>query len=165
LGDFWGADAEIIKTQSCKGEETDESYRELTHERTPSPGSAIAVCDLRGTGPGQLVARRTVRTLRHDQSHGPCGYLLATRMRNHPTQLRRCEPGEQGAVISRYYGMHGYDWIAIPILPYLYAVNDAEDIPGLADARTVAHLRDQYRRRCLEAMAPDTMQGQPPRGT
>jgi hypothetical protein len=82
-----------------------------------------------------------------------------------PTRLRPCDPGEQGAVISRYYGMHGYDWIAIPILPYLYAVNDAENIPDLADARTVAHLRDQYRRQYLEAVAPDTTRGQAPRGT
>jgi hypothetical protein len=82
-----------------------------------------------------------------------------------PTRLRRCEPGEQGAVISRYYGMHGYDWIAIPIFPYLHAVSDAEQVPSQVDARTVAHLRDQYRRQHLEAIAPDTVRGEAPRGT
>src|SRR4029077_13779201 len=38
--------------------------------------------------------------------------------------LRRCGPGESRAVISRYARIAGYDWIAIPLLPYLYAVND-----------------------------------------
>jgi hypothetical protein len=82
-----------------------------------------------------------------------------------PTRLRRCESDEQGAVISRYYGMHGYDWIAIPIFPYLYAVSDAEQIPSEADAHTVARLRDQYRRQYLEEIAPDGPRGQAPRGT
>jgi len=39
-----------------------------------------------------------------------------------PFQLRRCGPGEQGVVISRYHGIAGHDWIAIPLIPYLYAV-------------------------------------------
>jgi hypothetical protein len=81
-----------------------------------------------------------------------------------PTRLRRCEGGEEGAVISRYYGIHGYDWIAIPIIPYLYAVSDAKEIPNFVDSRTVAHLRDQYRRQYLEIVAPDTDTGQAPRG-
>src|SRR5215472_17427665 len=40
-------------------------------------------------------------------------------------KLRRCEPGEQGTVIARYQGIGGYDWIAMPLVPYLYSVNDA----------------------------------------
>ncbi|MGA8044013.1 MAG: hypothetical protein WCA37_14550, partial [Terracidiphilus sp.] len=38
-----------------------------------------------------------------------------------PVQLRPCHPGELGAVISRYQGIDDYDWIAIPLLPYLYS--------------------------------------------
>src|SRR5438132_10321612 len=45
-----------------------------------------------------------------------------------PTLLRRCEPGEQGAVVSRYHGVNGHDWIAVPLIPYLYAVNNPQDI-------------------------------------
>src|SRR5271170_3142022 len=49
-----------------------------------------------------------------------------------PTSLRRCNEGEHGAVISRYNGIGGYDWIAIPLIPYLYAVTKPEDIPVYA---------------------------------
>jgi hypothetical protein len=61
-----------------------------------------------------------------------------------PTQLRRCEPGEMGAVVSRYQGMAGYDWLAIPLLPYLYSVEDAALVPERASHETVARLRDKY---------------------
>src|SRR5246500_2528990 len=50
-----------------------------------------------------------------------------------PVTLRPCAPGETGAVISRYNGVSGYDWVAIPLLPYLYAVDRPEDIPLFAD--------------------------------
>src|SRR3974377_2118234 len=50
-----------------------------------------------------------------------------------PTLLRRCEPGEAGVVISRYHRIAGYDWIAIPLIPYLYAVDSVQDVPQSAD--------------------------------
>jgi len=62
-----------------------------------------------------------------------------------PVRLRRCQPGELGAVISRYQGVGGYDWVAIPLLPYLYAVEDAAEAPARADHATVARLRSRYR--------------------
>jgi hypothetical protein len=45
-----------------------------------------------------------------------------------PVRLRRCEPGEMGVVIARYEGIDGYDWIAIPLVPYLYACGCATAI-------------------------------------
>ncbi len=72
-----------------------------------------------------------------------------------PTRLRACRPGEPGAVISRYHKINGYDWLAIPLVPYLYSVEDVKDVPVSADAELVAQLRDGYRRRHLEAYAPD----------
>jgi hypothetical protein len=74
-----------------------------------------------------------------------------------PTRLRMCLPGEQGVVISRYHKVGGYDWIAIPLLPYLYAVERAEDIPQSADAELRERLRDEYRRKHLEKIAPDVI--------
>lgn len=73
-----------------------------------------------------------------------------------PTKLRRCSPGEYGAVISRYDNIAGYDWLAVPLLPYLYAVERSADVPQSADPRTVALLRDSYRRRHLRELLPDT---------
>jgi hypothetical protein len=81
-----------------------------------------------------------------------------------PTELRRCLPGEPGVVMSRYHRIGGYDWIAIPLYPYLYAVNRPEDIPLFADAKLEAALRDQYRRKYLEEVVPDGPSGATPGG-
>ena len=61
-----------------------------------------------------------------------------------PTVLRRCQPGEPGSVISRYHGIAGRDWIAVPFIPYLYAVNVPENVPLIADEKLVKLLRHNY---------------------
>jgi hypothetical protein len=61
-----------------------------------------------------------------------------------PTLLRRCGPGESGVVISRYHHVANRDWIAIPLLPYLYAVETPGEIPLYADSKLVSFLRQQY---------------------
>jgi hypothetical protein len=61
-----------------------------------------------------------------------------------PTMLRRCQPGETGVVISRYSRVKKFDWIAIPLIPYLYAVDHAEDVPEWAEKASVDKLRKQY---------------------
>jgi len=81
-----------------------------------------------------------------------------------PTQLRMCRNGEYGVVISRYHKMHGYDWVAIPLIPYLYAVNTIAEIPATVDKQTIEQLRDAYRREHLEPLAPDTKKGTAPDG-
>ena len=81
-----------------------------------------------------------------------------------PIVLRRCNPGETGVVLSRYHRIDGYDWLAIPLLPYLYAVDRPEDIPLIANAKIEAAIRDAYRRKYLEAIVPDGPEGQTPPG-
>jgi len=81
-----------------------------------------------------------------------------------PLVLRPCAPGELGIVLSRYDGVGGYDWVAIPLIPYLYAVESPGDIPLFVDAKMTAFLRDQYRRKYLEAVAPDLKDGSTPGG-
>lgn len=81
-----------------------------------------------------------------------------------PTSLRRCEPGELGAVVSRYHRVGGYDWLAIPLIPYLYAVDRQADVPAWATQEEVAKLRDEYRRRHLEKIVPDAEDGSAPEG-
>jgi hypothetical protein len=81
-----------------------------------------------------------------------------------PLTIRRCRPGEPGAVISRYHRIGGYDWIAIPLIPYLYAVGRADQVPVSAGIEDVASLRDSYRRAHLEEVAPDESDGSTPHG-
>ena len=81
-----------------------------------------------------------------------------------PLTLRRCAPDEAGAVISRYKGIGGYDWIAIPLIPYLYAVNTVDDVPLYSDPKLVAFSRNQYRRQYLLEIAPDGTNGETPEG-
>jgi hypothetical protein len=81
-----------------------------------------------------------------------------------PTLLRRCEPGEPGVVISRYHRIAGLDWVAIPLYPYLYAVDRPEDIPLFADVKLEAALRDQYRRKYLRDIVPDSPAAATPGG-
>lgn len=61
-----------------------------------------------------------------------------------PTVLRRCGPGETGVVISRYHAVAGRDWIAVPLIPYLYAVRRPEEVPLIADEKLVKFLRHNY---------------------
>jgi hypothetical protein len=81
-----------------------------------------------------------------------------------PTELRVCQPGEYGVVISRYHKIGKYDWIAIPLIPYLYAVENASDVPDTVNQDQAFNLRDAYRRKYLESLAPDDRQGGPPKG-
>jgi hypothetical protein len=70
-----------------------------------------------------------------------------------PLILRRCQPGETGVVISRYQGIGDHDWIAMPLLPYLYAVENADEVPLHADAATVALLQKKYGEAHLEGLS------------
>ena len=70
-----------------------------------------------------------------------------------PTRLRRCKSGEAGVVISRYSRIWKLDWVAVPLLPYLYAVEKAEDVPGWVEAATVETMRKEYAEGHLESLA------------
>ncbi len=112
-------------------------------------------------------------TLLLEEPYGHLGFFTATGhaavylsgvCAESPVELRPCAPGETGIVISRYDGVGGYDWVAIPLVPYLYAVERPEDIPLFADARMVLQLRDRYRRQHLRGVAPDAKNGGTPGG-
>lgn len=81
-----------------------------------------------------------------------------------PIHLRRCHAGEYGVVISRYHHVAERDWLAIPVIPYLYAVDDLSQIPVAANRETEAALRDAWRRKHLEALVPDMADGSAPAG-
>jgi hypothetical protein len=81
-----------------------------------------------------------------------------------PTRLRLCRPGEIGVVISRYHRIDGYDWLAIPLIPYLYAVDNVDDIPTTATPRLERYLRERYRVEHLESLVPDDSKTEIPGG-
>lgn len=81
-----------------------------------------------------------------------------------PTRLRMCEPGERGVVISRYHKVHGDDWLAMPLIPYLYAVERMQDVPTAMTEPLEAELREKYWREHLQALAPATEDGGAPGG-
>ncbi len=119
------------------------------------------------------LAGASSATLLLEEPYGKMGFFTATGhaavylsgvCAETPLVLRACAPGELGAVISRYDGVGGYDWVAIPLIPYLYAVERPEDIPLFADSKMVTFLRDQYRRKHLEMVAPDRDNGETPGG-
>jgi hypothetical protein len=76
-----------------------------------------------------------------------------------PVKLRRCGPGELGAVIARYQGIDGYDWVAIPLVPYLYSVENAADVPSHVDRDTVFRLRNRYREAHFQMFGPKLSPG------
>ncbi|MFB3778700.1 MAG: hypothetical protein ACE141_13865, partial [Bryobacteraceae bacterium] len=81
-----------------------------------------------------------------------------------PTVLRLCRAGETGVVVSRYNRIGGRDWIAVPLLPYLYAVEGHDEVPAVASPDVVTRLRDEYRRAQLREFAPDGAPGEAVRG-
>jgi hypothetical protein len=81
-----------------------------------------------------------------------------------PTRLRRCRPGETAVVVSRYHRIGGFDWIAVPLISYLYAVERADEVADVKDARAVATLRNDYRRTHFQELVPDRSDGKPPKG-
>jgi hypothetical protein len=102
-----------------------------------------------------FTAGRAVWRIRRDDSDEPSAIHLSRVCADTPVSLRRCGLDEQGVVISRYHRVAGYDWIAIPLIPYLYAVDQPDQVPASVDAETVASLRDAYCRAHLEEIAPD----------
>src|SRR5580693_2602585 len=136
-------------------------------------GRFVLVAVVSGALFGCRPAAAASATLLLEEPYGKLGFFTAT---GHaavylsgvcaatPLLLRPCAPGELGTVISRYDGVGGYDWVAIPLIPYLYAVEQPDDIPLFVDPKMVTFLRDQYRRKHLEAVAPDKDDGETPGG-
>jgi len=80
-----------------------------------------------------------------------------------PLKLRMCRPGEPaGVAISRYDHIGPYDWLATPILQFLYAEDKPEDVPATPTSQLVDSLRQQYRHRYLADIFPDGTEADKP---
>ena len=80
------------------------------------------------------------------------------------TQLRRCRPGELGVVIARHRGVAGFDWLAIPLVPFLYSVDEISEVPSRVDRASVQALRLRYHDAHLSALGDVPEGGQFRRG-
>jgi hypothetical protein len=76
-----------------------------------------------------------------------------------PIKVRRCEAGELGSVIARYSDIAGYDWVAMPLLPYLYSVEDPEKVPERVDHESVNRLRNEYHEAHLLSLGENLRKG------
>jgi hypothetical protein len=70
-------------------------------------------------------------------------------------QMRLCQSGESGSVISRYKGINAYDWLAMPSGPYMFAVDSADEVPATASIAEVDSLRADYRANHGDSFAED----------
>ncbi|WP_291983958.1 hypothetical protein [Luteitalea sp.] len=86
---------------------------------------------------------------------GHVGVYLTRVCADTPTSLRRCRDGEVGAVVSRYNKVGDFDWAAVPLLPYLYGVTQAADVPVTTTPADVRALREAYRQAHLRDLIPD----------
>jgi hypothetical protein len=130
---------------------------------------AMAVCCLFGTASlghasAALFMEEPYGTFGAMNPTGHAAVYLNHVCADSPTVLRACRDGEFGVVISRYHKIDGYDWIAIPLVAYLYAVDDVSEIPATVDRQQVEALRDAYRKAHLLELAPDSRKGEAPKG-
>ena len=133
-------------------------------------GPAAVVCLLLGMLGGRAYGAVAVLLEQPYGSFGamnPTGHAavyLSNVCAETPTELRMCHHGEHGVVVSRYHRVGGYDWIAIPLIPYLYAVEEGKEIPAWVDEEDVAALRNEYRKKYLLALVPDVEGSEMPGG-
>lgn len=82
-------------------------------------------------------------------------------------RLRLCQNGETGIVLSTYQNFgarENYEWLALPLWPSLYAVEDESKVPLYADEKVRALLVETYRRERLSNLVPTSANGQSPPG-
>ncbi len=125
---------------------------------------ALLLGGMRGYASVALLVGEPYGTLGGMSPTGHAAIYLNRVCAETPTRLRICHRGEPGVVVSRYSGIAGYDWIAIPLVPYLYAVDDLSEVPQSVDQADVRALRDAYRHEHLMTLAPDDNDQKTPGG-
>ena len=70
-----------------------------------------------------LFIEAPINLLGHVSSTGHAALLVDGLCSDDHIYVRSCRVGENGTVISRYKGIDGYDWLAMPPGPYLFAVD------------------------------------------
>lgn len=100
-------------------------------------------------------------------SAGHAAIYLSKVCSDENNHLRLCEFGEQGVVLSSFNRLGGnedYEWIAVPLTPYLFAVEGEQQIPLYANGKIRAMLRENYRRNHLSGIIPTPSDDSTPPG-
>jgi hypothetical protein len=92
---------------------------------------------------------------------GHVGIYLDRVCADTPTHLRLCHPGEMGIVLARYHKVSDIDWLAIPVLPFLYGADTPEEVPRFITPAREAEIRERYRLRYLRDIVPNGPNGTP----
>ena len=119
-------------------------------------------------GPAEPVSRYSLEepygTFGGMNPTGHAAVYLSSVCADSPTSLRRCNEGEDGVVISRYHRVGGYDWLAIPLLPYLYAVIGRSKSRMLQAPMKWRRYGTRIDESNLESIVPDAADGSMPHG-
>ena len=119
----------------------------------------VAFCGVRGQAQAALLMEEPYGFFGIVNPTGHTAIYLERVCAETPVKLRRCNAGEMGVVVSRYHGIDKYDWVAIPLVPYLYSVENLADVPGHVDRDTVARLRSHYREAHLQSLGQNLPPG------
>jgi hypothetical protein len=92
-----------------------------------------------------LFVEAPINLLGHISSTGHAALLINGLCSDDHIHMRWCHVGEVGAVVSRYKGINGYDWLAMPPGPYLFAVDSSDEVPETTSIAEVTRLRAEYR--------------------
>lgn len=121
--------------------------------------AAAAICCTRGQAQAALLLEQPYGLYGAVNPTGHNAIYLERVCTVTPVKLRRCRPGELGSVISRYEGVDGYDWVAMPLIPYLYSVERASQAPAHVDHNEVTRMRERYREAHFQQIGLDQSGG------
>ena len=92
-----------------------------------------------------LFIEAPINFLGHVSATGHAALLVDGLCSDDHIHMRWCRVGEDGAVLSRYKGINGNDWLAMPPGPYLFAVDSSDEIPETTSIADVNRLRAEFR--------------------
>jgi len=121
--------------------------------------AVLALCPARGRAQVTLLTEEPYGFFGSINPTGHNALFFARICAETPVKLRRCQAGELGVVIARYQGIAGYDWVAIPLLPYLYSVENASKVPARVNHEIVNSLHNRYHEAHLLSLGADVRPG------
>ncbi len=125
------------------------------------------VCLLPARADVSLLLHEAIGVSGEETSAGHAGVYFSNLCSDNATTLRLCRPGEMGVVVSAYPAWGAdqpYEWLAVPLLPYLYGVTSEQEIPLYANGEIRTMLRDKTRRHFFKDIVADSKDGTIPLG-